>query len=114
MDGYEIVRVTQLDGVEIGYAIWRVDTLKFEDTNIYEPDAKGLDERVAELNENLRLRPFWPDARDPELMALIQNPDWEPIELDPQTGEATDPKAMMNRFNKAARLIAERRLNETL
>lgn len=108
MDGYEIVQVATLDGEVLGHAIWRRDTLKLEDTNIYKPGDDKIQDRVTDLNEDFRLRPFWPDTRDPDVQKLINDPMWEPLKRDDE-GMAVDPRAYMERFNLAIRLVASQR-----
>ncbi len=79
---YEIVKVSTLDGEPIGYAVWRVGTEKFEDTNLWtEKDSDALKAHVADQNHRVTLQEHWPDAKDPEVEELINDPEFEPLKF---------------------------------
>ncbi len=69
---YTICKVIDLDGQEIGYIVHKEGTKKLEDTNLWTTDEQdSLREHVATLNNKIELQQHWPDAHDPEVVALI-------------------------------------------
>ncbi len=66
---YKLVEICEKDGGNfIGYAIKRDGLMKFESLHIYY--LKELDEAtkiVAEVNEAVAIREFWPTPEDPEI-----------------------------------------------
>lgn len=66
-----------------GYVIKKVGLPKLESVNIYTPEE--YDEACAQvnyLNEITTLREFWPAPTDPEVEALIDDPEFEPVQYD--------------------------------
>lgn len=61
-----------------GFVIYRAGASKLHETSIYTADE--VKARVAELNRDEALREVWPDANDPEVLALVNDPDFEPLE----------------------------------
>jgi hypothetical protein len=58
------------------------NALKLQSTNLYaENERDDLAKRLAALNDSQSVTSAWPDARDPEVQALIADPSFEPIEM---------------------------------
>lgn len=78
---YGHVAVFELDGTFVGYAVKEENNRTLQSTHLYrEDEGEALAKRVAELNESQRVLGTWPDARDPDVVALVNNPNFEPIE----------------------------------
>jgi hypothetical protein len=78
---YRHVAVFELEGDFLGYAIRDDKALKLQSTNLYsEDEGPELADRLRELNESQAVTAVWPDARDPEVQALVNDPEFEPIE----------------------------------
>jgi hypothetical protein len=125
----------------VGVAIKKAGVLKLDSVNIWGPD-ESLDfqNTFNALNDEQELRKFWPDAHDPEVGELVENPDWEPLELheedvpdwdkstvvDDEWGDidgekstivykkalVPDPTEAQQRYYKAQETVARRRLAE--
>lgn len=79
---YRHVAVFELDGTFIGYTIKEANNRTLQSTHLYsEEEGEDLTKRIAELNESQTVLAAWPDARDPEVQALVNNPSFEPIEM---------------------------------
>ena len=66
----------------LGFAIKEDGALKLQSTHIYpEEEADKLAERLAELNDDQEVQGSWPDAKDPEVQALVNDPNFEPVEM---------------------------------
>ncbi len=117
---YVICKVLTLDNEELGYVALKEGTSKLEDSNLW-LEGEGLDDHVAELNELALLREFWPDSRDPAVTALINDPEFEPLEyevstlIDAATGEEAEVASLKNpaqpveRYNEACKVVARSR-----
>lgn len=77
----------------VGYAIQK----SFEDSRVQklhsvnywtEAEVQSLKETLARLGDQQTVLGHWPDARDPEVTAILQNPDFMPPEYEP--AEAID------------------------
>lgn len=78
------VLVYDPDGEFIGYAIKKPDVLKFNSSNIWNQDeVADLEAQLQRLNNDVSIREFWPDVRDPEVVALLDNPSFEPLKMSP-------------------------------
>ena len=78
---YRHVAVFELDGTFIAYAVMEQNALKLQSTNLYaEDEGEDLAKRIAALNESQAVTSAWPDARDPEVQTLVNDPSFEPIE----------------------------------
>lgn len=120
---YVIAKILTLDDEELGYVVAKEGTAKLEDSNIW-LEGEGVEEHVAKLNDLILLKQHWPDARDPEVVALTNDPAFEPLvfaeqELyDEASGETAhinaleNPAQPMERYNKACEIIARRRAGE--
>lgn len=79
---YRHVAVFDLDGSFVGYSIIEDGALKLQSAHLYsEEEGEDLAKRIAELNESQAVTSAWPDARDPEVQALVNDPSFEPIEM---------------------------------
>jgi len=88
---YETVLVYDLDGNFLAYGIKNVGRDKLQTTNIWPQDQ--LDEyreQLGRLNDEADVLGYWPDVRDPEVQGLLDNPNFEPLELFPQEVEDLD------------------------
>lgn len=65
----------------IGYVAQKEGVLKLEGTWIYE-DYDELAAYVDQLNEQERLAAYRPLATDPEVQALVSDPNWSPVEYE--------------------------------
>jgi hypothetical protein len=81
---YVPVAIYDLDGNFLGYSIKNETVDKLHNTNLWRAsDQQDLADQLKRLNQAVDIRAFWPDMRDPEVLALIENPDWEPLKLSP-------------------------------
>lgn len=79
---YRHVAVFELDGTFVGYAVKEADDQKLQSTHLYaEEEGEDLAKRIAALNESQTVTAAWPDARDPEVQALVNDTAFEPIEM---------------------------------
>ena len=102
----------------IGYAIQKVGTMKLESSNIWNPtnalDIVDLNLQLKRLNEQSIILSFWPDARDPDVIKLVDDDSFEPLEkkLVVEEGKRillADPSAIQARMRKAHETVARRR-----
>jgi hypothetical protein len=71
-----------LDGQFLGYSIKQDRVNRLQSTHLYaEAEEQELAKRLQELNEKQAITSVWPDARDPEVQALVNDPSFEPIEM---------------------------------
>lgn len=79
---YRNVAVFTLEGELLGFAIKEDGAEKLQSTQLYpEADAESLSKRLIELNDDQGLQAVWPDAKDPAVQALVNDPEFEPIEM---------------------------------
>lgn len=79
---YRHVAVFELDGEFLGYSVYQEGAHKLQSTHLYsEDDGEDLAKRIVALNESQTLLGAWPDAHDPEVQALVNDPTFEPIEM---------------------------------
>jgi hypothetical protein len=80
---YRHVAVFTLAGDFLGFGIKEDGAQKLQSTHLYPEDTASaeLTARLAELNTDRSLQQVWPDARDPEVQALVNDPNFEPIEM---------------------------------
>ncbi len=65
----------------VGHAIKKSDFPKFHSVNIYlEGEETKLNEQLARLNEDVDLRRFWPNPKDPEVLVILADENFMPIE----------------------------------
>lgn len=48
-----------------------------------EADQDDFSEQIARLNDQGNVLAYWPDARDPEVQALLADESWEPVDRIP-------------------------------
>lgn len=79
---YKHVLIYSTEGDLLGYAIKGDDSLKLQSTNIWkEGEEQSLTEQLGRLNESVELSTQWPDADDPDVKAILNNPEFMPIEM---------------------------------
>lgn len=79
---YSHVAVFELNGEFLGYAIKENNNRTLQSTHLYaEDEGDDLTKRLNELNNSQAILNAWPDARDPEVQALVNDPTFEPIEM---------------------------------
>lgn len=137
---YEAVYLYNNRNEFIGVAIKKSDAPKLQSVNIWSDspeDIADFKRTLTDLNDENVLRQFWPSAHDPEVGALVEDPDWEPLELNeadvPDWDASTviddefgginmekstivykkamvpDPTEAQNRYYKAQRIVASAR-----
>lgn len=76
------VLIYSTEGNPLGYAIKEDGAIKLQSTNIWsEGEEEKLNEQLNRLNENVELHTAWPDAKDPDVVAILANPEFMPIEM---------------------------------
>lgn len=79
---YSHVAVFTLDGEFLGYTVKEDNNRTLQSTHLYaEDEGEDLAKRIAELNESQNVLAAWPDARDPDVQQLVDDPTFEPIEM---------------------------------
>lgn len=80
---YEPVLIYNIDGEHLGYSIKKEDSpIKLHTTNIWGPhETAKVEEQLAQLNDQAAVLAGWPDARDPAVLELLNDPLFEPIEM---------------------------------
>lgn len=76
---YESCYVYDLSGNQLGWIIRKAGTLGIRGTNIYD-NPQELDDQLERLNNDAKIKGHWPSLLDPDVQALIQDPQWEPLE----------------------------------
>lgn len=70
----------------LGYGIKSDDpkVVKLQTANLWaENEANQLREQIDRLNDMVGVTANWPSMNDPDVMKLVGNPDWEPLEDEP-------------------------------
>lgn len=81
---YEIVYVYHGDGSFLGATIYQQGAKKLHTANFWPEGEQGdLATQIDTLNNAVDIRAYWPDVRDPEVQALVNDPAWNPLELSP-------------------------------
>lgn len=76
---HEIALVYNADGDFSGYSILKGN--KLASTNLWsEGDLADLQAQVARLNESVNIKQYWPNTRDPEVQALLNDPNFMPYD----------------------------------
>lgn len=79
---YEALALYTLQGAFVGYTIRDPQKPKLQTTNIYSAEEEEqLAKRLAELNKSVEVNAAWPDPRDPEVIALLVDQNFEPVEM---------------------------------
>jgi hypothetical protein len=111
---YDIVKVVNEQNDELGWAISKDNMLKLTSIHLYE-SYFAVKEEVVELNKRALLSNFWPDPKDPEVKAIIDDPDFFTIDQQSQsqlpeyTSLEPDPSPSFERLYEACSLVAHRR-----
>jgi hypothetical protein len=75
--------VYDLDGNFVGYSILNNEARKLKTTNLWTDEERAkLDEQVARLNGHQALSAHWPRLDDPEVIALLSDPSFMPLETE--------------------------------
>ena len=140
MSNFEAVYIYSGRNEFIGAAIKKAGVPKLESVNIWTTEeTEDFKETLSGLNDEDRLRQYWPDAHDPEVGELVENPEWEPLELHEEqvpdwdqselvedefggidTAKSNivyvkawvpDPTDAQNRYYKAQETVARHRMN---
>jgi hypothetical protein len=140
MSKFEAVYLYDRTNQFVGAAIKKAGVLKLDSVNIWtQEEAADFKKALDDLNDESEIRAFWPDAHDPEVGELVENPAWEPLELHEEdvpdwdnsdivedeygidVDESTivykkamvpDPTEAQQRYYKAQEIVARRRLAE--
>ena len=83
---YVPVSVYNLDGDFLGYSIKDDGANNLHSANLWTEspeDVADLQSQLTRLNDSSAILAFWPDVRDSEVQALLDNPDFEPLVLSP-------------------------------
>jgi hypothetical protein len=139
---YEAVYLYNSSNEFLGVAIKKADAPKLQSVNVWTDspeDIADFQATLAGLNDEQELRQFWPSAHDAEVGALVEDPEWEPLELheeqvpdweastlvDDEYGGidqeqsnivykpamVPDPTEAQNRYYKAQEIVARKRLD---
>ena len=78
---FRAVEIYDMDGDFVGFAILGKKLL--QSTNVWaESELLDVEERVRELNEGEALKTVWPMPTDPEVLAILQDRSFMPIEYE--------------------------------
>jgi hypothetical protein len=79
---YEAIYLYNNKNEFLGVSILAPSKDRLQTINIWtENEVDDFKKTLADLNNESVLRQFWPSAHDPEVGELVENPDWEPLEL---------------------------------
>ena len=129
----------------IGAVIKKVDVQQLQSVNIWSDSHEEIEDfrkTLAGLNDEDAIRRFWPNAHDPEVGELVENPEWEPLKLHSASvpdwdasnvvldefqgidmenstivykdAMVPDPTEAQNRYFKAQEIVARRRAQAVL
>src|SRR5665213_3004370 len=87
---FETVAIYMMSGDFVGFGILnpaeRADSdgvVKLQSANVYvEGQEDKLNKQLELLNQNVDLRAFWPNPKDPEVLALLEDRSFIPIEYE--------------------------------
>lgn len=83
---YKALALYDLEGNFLAYTIGKEDeyVLKLHTTNMWsQGDSDDLTAQIDRLNDQGDVLAYWPDVRDTEVQALLDNPAWEPVDKIP-------------------------------
>lgn len=83
---YQALAVYDLDSEFIGYTIAKNTggVIKLHTTNVWAyDDSDDLTAQLQRLNDQTDVKMFWPDVRDPEVQAILDEPTFEPVQKIP-------------------------------
>lgn len=81
---YEAVYLYNNRNEFLGVGIKKTNAPQLQSVNIWSDSDEEIEDfrkTLAGLNDEGALREHWPQAMDPEVIELVENPDWEPLEL---------------------------------
>lgn len=81
---YEAVYLYNNSNQFVGVSIKSAEGDRLHTVNIWTDSPEDVEEfkkTLAGLNDESELRQFWPDAMDPEVVELVENPEWEKLAL---------------------------------
>lgn len=78
---YRVVLIYNEEGNFVGSSILQDGASRLQSTNIYvEGEETGLATQLDRLNKGQNLRAVWPDARDPDVVAVLADDNFMPVE----------------------------------
>lgn len=83
---FQTVFVYDTDGAFLGFSIFKPGAQKLHTANLWEDtpeDKADLKAQLDRLNDDYDVRAYWPDVRDSEVVALLDDPGFEPLKLSP-------------------------------
>lgn len=83
---FKTVVVYDLDGEFLGYSIFADGAKKLHTANLWSEstdDVVDLQAQLARLRDQGDVLAFWPNVRDPEVQALLNDPTFESLALSP-------------------------------
>jgi hypothetical protein len=79
---YSECLIYNTDGEFVGYGILKPDGNQLKSVNIWtDAETDDLNVQLGRLNADISIKASWPRIDDPDVLALIHNPEWEPIEM---------------------------------
>jgi hypothetical protein len=135
---YEAVYLYNNRNEFLGVSIKPVGGDRLQTVNIWtETEVDDFKKTLAGLNDEDLIRQFWPNAHDPEVGVLVENPNWEPLALHEESvpdwensqvvdddfggidmersrisykkALVPDPQEAQNRYFKAQEIVARKR-----
>lgn len=83
---FQTVYVYDADGEFLGLSIYKPGAQKLHTANLWQntpEDTADLARQLERLNDDVDVRAFWPDVRDPEVQELLDDPEFEKLKLSP-------------------------------
>ena len=75
--------VYDVDGNFRGHAILKGDTGRLQSINLWTDEAlPAFQDTLERLNGSSAIKDHWPKLEDPEVRALLDNPEWIPLETE--------------------------------
>jgi hypothetical protein len=135
---YEAVYLYNNKNEFLGVSIKAIGADRLQTVNVWdETQAEEFKKTLAGLNNEEVIRKYWPNAHDPEVGVLVEDPEWEPLELHEEDvpdwdnsviveddfggidleqsnivykkAMVPDPTEAQNRYFKAQEIVARRR-----
>jgi hypothetical protein len=83
---YEAVTVYNLDGDFLGYGIKKPEVIQLQSVNVWNESPEEIEDLNKQLNRLTQasdILEFWPDVRDPAVVALLDDPNFMPLKTSP-------------------------------
>jgi hypothetical protein len=83
---FQTVYVYDADGTFLGLSIYKPGAQKLHTANLWQntpEDTADLARQLERLNDDVDVRAFWPDVRDEDVQALLNDPEFEKLKLSP-------------------------------